>query len=58
MKKKQIIRLFHNAGKEIEDNPILEKSGTYILRNDFAQLVADAFDEELEEYRFMYEYVS
>lgn len=54
MKKKQIVRLFNNAWKDIDNHPILEKSGTYILRNDFAQLVADAFGDELEDYRFMY----
>jgi hypothetical protein len=54
MKKNQIIRLFHNVGKTIDEHPIIEKSGTYILRNDFAELVADAFAKELEDYSFMY----
>jgi hypothetical protein len=54
MKKKQLIRLLHNVGKQAEDHPLLEKTGVYITRNDFAQLIVDLFSDELVDYRFMY----
>lgn len=54
IKKKQLIRLLKNVGKQSDDYPLLTQSGLYISRNDFAQIIVDLFADELVDYRYMY----
>lgn len=54
IKKKQLARLLANVGKNADNHSLLKKTGVYITRNDFAELIVDLFGDELVDYRFMY----